>query len=59
MEEVNVMMKGNIDSLRECLGAESDYLLKYTCTKIKKESLHTPGPDFIDQIFLTLTDQPR
>lgn len=57
MEEVNVMMKGNIDSLRECLGAESDYLLKHTCTKIKKESLHTPGPDFIDQIFLD-SDRP-
>src|SRR5512137_1858429 len=45
-------MKENIDSIREYLGAESDSLLKHTCTKIKKESLHLPGPDFIDQIYL-------
>ncbi len=45
-------MKGNIDGIRGYLGAESDFLLKHTCTKIRKESLHLPGPDFIDQIFV-------
>jgi class I fructose-bisphosphate aldolase len=45
-------MKGNIDQIRTYLGAESEYLLKYTCTKIQKESLHLPGPEFIDQIFM-------
>ncbi len=50
-------MKGNIDSIRGYLGADADYLLKHTCVKIKKDSLHLPGPDFIDQIFLD-TDRP-
>jgi len=45
-------MKGNIDSIREYLGADADYLLKHSSMKIKKESLHLPGPDFIDQILL-------
>jgi len=51
-EEVGVIMKGNIDAIRGYLGAESDYLLKHTSTKIKKEVLHLPGPDFIDETFL-------
>jgi len=45
-------MKGNIDSIREYLGADADYLLKHSSMKIKKESLHLPGPDFVDQILL-------
>jgi fructose-bisphosphate aldolase, class I len=45
-------MRGNIDSIRGYLGADADYLLKHTCLKIKKDSLHLPGPDFIDQTFL-------
>jgi class I fructose-bisphosphate aldolase len=46
-------MKGNIDSIRRSMGDEADYLLRHTCKKIKKESLHIPGPDFIDQVFLS------
>jgi class I fructose-bisphosphate aldolase len=45
-------MKGNIDAIKEYLGADSDYLLKYTCTKIHKDSLYLPGPDFVDKIFM-------
>ncbi len=45
-------MKGNIDSIQEYLGVDADNLLQHTCMKIKKESLHLPGPDFIDKIFL-------
>ena len=52
LEEVGVDMRENIDSIRGYLGTDADYLLKHTCMKIKKESLHLPGPDFIDQIFL-------
>jgi class I fructose-bisphosphate aldolase len=51
-ENIGADMKGNIDSIREFLGADADYLLKYTCMKIKKESLHLPGPDFIDRMFV-------
>jgi fructose-bisphosphate aldolase, class I len=45
-------MKGDIDSIRGYLGTDADYLLKHTCLKIKKDTLHLPGPDFIDTTFL-------
>jgi class I fructose-bisphosphate aldolase len=38
--------------IRELLGGEADSLLKYECKGISKQSLHLPGPDFIDRIFL-------
>ena len=44
--------KGSIDQIKAYLGADSEYLLKHTSTKIPKESLHLPGPDFVDQIFM-------
>jgi len=37
--------------LHEYLGAEADSLLKYECKGIPRQSLHLPGPDYIDQIF--------
>jgi len=52
LAEVGVMMSGGIDTIREYLGADADSLLKHTCTKIRKESLHLPGPEFVDQIFV-------
>lgn len=51
-EEVEVNMKVNSDAIREFLGADADNLLKHTCSTIKKETLHLPGPDFIDRVFL-------
>ena len=33
------------------LGAEAEPLLKHVCKTIPKESLHLPGPDFVDRIF--------
>ena len=35
----------------ELLGAEAESLLKHVCKTIPKESLHLPGPDFVDRIF--------
>jgi class I fructose-bisphosphate aldolase len=32
------------------LGAEADKLLSYKCKGIPKESLHLPGPDFVDRV---------
>ncbi len=32
------------------LGADADQLLNYTCKAIPKETLHLPGPDFVDRI---------
>lgn len=39
-----------IDKIREYLGVEANVLLDYQCEGIKKESLHLPGPDFVDRV---------
>ncbi|MBK8181771.1 MAG: class I fructose-bisphosphate aldolase [Candidatus Competibacteraceae bacterium] len=33
------------------LGAHAEYLLNHACQTIPKDSLHLPGPDFVDRIF--------
>jgi class I fructose-bisphosphate aldolase len=33
------------------LGEDADSLLGHTCTGIPKETLHLPGPDFVDRVF--------
>jgi len=51
-------MSGNkIDKIRNFLGDEADYLLNFDNPKIKKESLHVPGSDFIERVFMD-TDRP-
>jgi fructose-bisphosphate aldolase, class I len=46
-----------IGRIQEILGADADALLKHECKTISKESLHLPGPDFIDRIH-TASDRP-
>ena len=46
-----------LNTIQEFLGNEAKYLLDHECQGIKKESLHLPGPDFIDRV-LTQTDRP-
>jgi class I fructose-bisphosphate aldolase len=43
----------------ELLGAEADSLLKHVCKTIPKDSLHLPGPDFVDRIFAPSDRNPR
>ena len=38
--------------LQKLLGDQCDYLLNHSCNTINKSSLHLPGSDFIDRIFL-------
>jgi len=57
LEEVGEYMVGNIENIRNYLGEEADYLLNHKCEKISKESLHLPGPDFVDRIFMD-SDRP-
>lgn len=47
----------NIDKISEILGSEAESLLSYRCTKITKESLHVPGPDWVDRIF-SISNRP-
>lgn len=39
------------------LGPDADDLLSYTCKGFKKDSLHLPGPDFVDRV-LRDSDRP-
>src|SRR5450756_2048754 len=34
----------------QLLGDEAEHLLKYRCTCIPKDSLHLPGPDYVDRV---------
>ena len=45
------------DKIRQILGAEADDLLQHQCVTIPKESLHLPGPLFLDEI-VTVSDRP-
>lgn len=41
-----------IDRIQELLGNDAEMLLNHTSTTIPKDSLHLPGPDFVDRIFM-------
>lgn len=41
-----------IKDIEKLLGDEAKTLLGHKCTGIPKESLHLPGPDFVDRIFI-------
>ena len=38
------------------LGAHADTLLSHVCKGIPKESVHLPGPDYVERVF-TSTDR--
>lgn len=40
-----------MSKVAELLGANAEYLLSHVCKTIPKESLHLPGPDFVDRVF--------
>jgi len=41
------------------LGADAGGLLQHVCKGIPRESLHLPGPDFVDRIVAPATVHPR
>ena len=46
-------ISGNsLETIKGYLDEESNYLLEYTCQKIRKESLYLPSEDFIDEVFV-------
>jgi len=47
-----------IDKISEYLREEANELLDYKCIGIKKESLHLPGPDFVDRILIASDRSP-
>ena len=53
LEEIRNNMTGNnIEQIRDYLGNEADNLLNFNKPKITKDSLHLPGPDFVDRVFI-------
>ena len=56
LEEIRSSMNSVFETIKNHLGEEADYLLNFDKPKISKESLHLPGPDFVDRIF---TDSDR
>jgi class I fructose-bisphosphate aldolase len=46
-----------VGRIREILGSDADNLLNHQCKTISRDSLHLPGPDFIDRIHLG-SDRP-
>jgi len=57
-EEIRECMNNDgIETIKDYLGEESDYLLEHICDKIQRESLYLPGPDFVDRIFVD-SDRP-
>jgi class I fructose-bisphosphate aldolase len=44
------------ESVFELLGAEAESLLAHRCATVPKETLHLPGPDFLDRVW-TQTDR--
>ena len=41
-----------IDQIAKNLGDQAKYLLEHKCATIPKETLHLPGPDFLDRVFV-------
>ncbi len=37
-------------NVEQLLGGEAEFLLKHLCSGIPKESLHLPGPDYVDRV---------
>jgi class I fructose-bisphosphate aldolase len=48
---------GALAAIEEALGADARTLLEYRCQGIPRESLHLPGPDFVDRV-VAPTDRP-
>jgi len=44
-------MSLSLKQIEELLGDEAKTLLGHKCVKVPKESLHLPGPDFVDRIW--------
>ncbi len=46
-----------MSAIADLLGNEAQGLLDYTCKGFDRDSLHLPGPDFVDRV-MALTDRP-
>ena len=47
-----------IGVIQDILGPEAGNLLSHVCKGIRKETLHLPGPDFVDRVWVASDRQP-
>ncbi len=48
-----------LSKIEKALGNKAAYYLDHKCTTIAKESLHLPGPDYVDRIYAQSDRSPR
>ena len=48
-----------INKIVSLLGDKADYLLNHQTKTISKESIHLPGPDFVDRIWVGSDRNPQ
>ena len=51
-------MAVDYSKIQELLGDEAETLLNHTSTTIPKESLHLPGGDFVDRVWIQSDRNP-
>ena len=51
MSPVTAVKTAGDTDIAALLGADAEKLLAHVCKGIPKESLHLPGPDFVDRVF--------
>ena len=51
MSAVTAVKTSGETDIVKVLGADADKLLSHVCKGIPKESLHLPGPDFVERVF--------
>lgn len=52
-------MSSNFRSIQNLLGNEAEHLLGFHSPKVPKESLHLPGPDFVERTFMWSDRNPQ
>ncbi len=57
MSTANVVEKGGIKAIEDILGEAARPLFEHRCQTVPRESLHLPGPDFVDRIH-SASDRP-
>lgn len=46
-------------NIADLLGKDAEFLLKHQSKTVAKESLHLPGPDFVDRVFINSNRNPQ
>jgi class I fructose-bisphosphate aldolase len=46
-------------NIAELLGKDAEFLLKHQSKTVSKNSLHLPGPDFVDRVFVNSNRSPQ